>query len=86
MDTAKKAWRITYTSPSLAGTLAAVKAGLGITVLPSHMLPTGVHIMRKEMCLPELADAEIALIKQDNLTKGAEMLAEYIIKSMEVKS
>ena len=80
LDKAKKPWRIGYTSPSLAGTIAAVKAGLGITVLPSNMLPSGIHQIRK---LPELADAEIALIKRDDLSKASEMLAEHIVRSLE---
>lgn len=86
LDRAKKPWHISYTSPSLAGTLAAVKAGLGITVLPANMLPHGIHPIRKEMKLPELADAEIALLKRDDLTKAGEMLAEHITHSLESKS
>ena len=80
LDKAKKPWRISYTSPSLAGTIAAVKAGLGITVLPANMLPSGIHPIRK---LPELADAEIALMKRDDLSKASEMLAEHIVHSLE---
>ena len=34
LDRMRKPWQIAYTSPSLAGTIAAVKAGLGVTVLP----------------------------------------------------
>lgn len=83
LDKAKKPWRISYTSPSLAGTIAAVKAGLGITVLPANMLPSGIHPIRTEIKLPELADAEIALIKRDNLSKASEMLAEHIMHSLE---
>lgn len=86
LDRAKKPWHISYTSPSLAGTLAAVKAGLGITVLPANMLPTGIHPIRKEIKLPELADSEIALVKRDNLPKAADMLAEHIIHSIENKT
>lgn len=80
LDKAKKPWRISYTSPSLAGTIAAVKAGLGITVLPENMLPLGIHPIRK---LPQLADAEIALMKRDGLSKASEMLAEHIVHSLE---
>lgn len=83
LDRANKPWHISYTSPSLAGTIAAVKAGLGITVLPANMLPAGIHRTAKEMKLPELSDAEIALMKRDNLTRSAEMLAEHIVHSME---
>ena len=83
LDRAKKPWHISYTSPSLAGTIAAVKAGLGITVLPANMLPSGIHPIRKEIKLPELADAEIALMKRDDLSKASEMLAEHIMHSLE---
>lgn len=85
LDRAKKPWHISYTSPSLAGTLAAVKAGLGITVLPAAMVPAGLHPIRKEMKLPELADAEIALIKREGLPKAGDVLAEHIIHSLEAK-
>jgi DNA-binding transcriptional LysR family regulator len=60
-----------------------VKAGLGITVLPEHMVPAGIHPVRKEVKLPHLADAELALIKKDELSKVAEMFAEYIVQSLE---
>lgn len=80
LDKAKKPWRISYTSPSLAGTIAAVKAGLGITVLPANMLPSGIHPIRK---MPELADAEIALLKREGLSKAGTMLAEHIMHSLE---
>lgn len=83
LDKVKKPWRISYTSPSLAGTIAAVKAGLGITVLPANMLPSGVHPIRREIILPELADAEIALIKRDDLSKASQMLAQHIVHSLE---
>ena len=86
LDRAKKPWHIAYTSPSLAGTIAAVKAGLGITVLPQNMLPTGIHAIRGEIKLPELADAEIALMKRDDLPKAGDMLAEHIVHSLESKS
>ncbi len=83
LDRAKRSWHISYTSPSLAGTLAAVRAGLGITVLPAHMIPAGVHVIRKETKLPHLADAEMALMKKDELSRMAEMFAEHIVQSLE---
>lgn len=85
LDRVKKPWHISYTSPSLAGTLAAVKAGLGITVLPATMIPAGLHPIRNEMKLPELADAEIALMKREGLPKAGDVLAEHIVHSMETK-
>ena len=83
LDRAKRTWRISYTSPSLAGTIAAVKAGLGITVLPSNMVPDGLHAVKTEMKLPGLVDAEIALLKREDLSSAALMLADHIIHSLE---
>ncbi|MBI1323092.1 LysR family transcriptional regulator [bacterium] len=84
LDRAKRSWHISYISPSLAGTLAAVKAGLGITVLPEHMIPQGVHAIRNESRMPQLADAEIALMKKDELSKAAEVFAGHIVESLEI--
>lgn len=83
LDRAKRSWHISYTSPSLAGTLAAVKAGLGITVLPEHMIPVGIHPIRRESRLPHLADAEVALMKKDEISKAAEVFVEHIVLSLE---
>ncbi len=83
LDRARKPWHISYTSPSLAGTVAAVKAGLGITVLPANMVPPGIRAFHRNATLPALPDAEIALMKRDALPKAGEMLAEHITHSLE---
>lgn len=83
LDRAKRPWHISYTSPSLAGTTAAVKAGLGISVLPANMLPGGIHPIGMEATLPDLVDSEIALLKQENLPKAAQVLIEHIVHSLE---
>ncbi|WP_397568410.1 LysR family transcriptional regulator [Schlesneria sp. T3-172] len=83
LDRAKRSWHISFTSPSLAGTIAAVKAGLGITVLPAHMIPAGIHPIRKETKLPQLADSEVALMKKDELSKVAEIFSDHVVQSLE---
>lgn len=83
LDRARKPWNITYTSPSLAGTVAAVKAGLGITVLPSNMVPDGLSPVRSTIKMPHLVDSEIALIKKEKLSKAGKVLADHIISSLE---
>ena len=85
LDRAHKPWHLTYTSPSLAGTIAAVKAGLGITVLPKNMLPSGISPVRSKLKLPDLADAEIALLKRDHLNRTGEVLAEHLIHCLELR-
>ena len=54
--------------------------------LPVNMIPAGIRPIRKETRLPHLADAEIALIKRDELPKAAEMFAEQIVHSLESKN
>jgi len=84
LDARGRAWRIAYTSPSLAGVQAAVRAGLGITILPKEMVTAGFHIADAEHDLPDLADTEIALYRAPGvLPKAAELLAEHIVRSLE---
>lgn len=40
-----------------------------------------IHPIRSEIKLPELANAEIALMKRDDLSKASEMLAGHIVHS-----
>ena len=83
LDRARKPWSITYTSPSLAGTIAAVRAGLGVTVLPANMIPAGLSALRGNLKLPNLADSEIALMKKEKLSKAGKVLADHIVSSLE---
>ncbi len=85
LEKAQWRWHITYTSPSLAGTQAAVIAGLGITVLPYDMVPSHLVVLGEHEKLPELDDTEIALYRADHLPKPAERLADFIIHSLEQK-
>ena len=84
LDAVGRRWRIVYTSPSLAGLQAAVKAGLGITVLPREMVPAGLVLLGPEQGLPILPDAEIVLYRAPGpLSRAAELLAEHIVHSLE---
>lgn len=83
LDRVRKPWQIAYTSPSLAGTIAAVRAGLGVTVLPANMIPDGLAPLAGTTKLPNLADSEIALMKRDNLSQAGKVLATHITSSLE---
>ena len=58
---AERAWSVVYTSPSLAGAAAAVRAGLGITVLPRNMIPPGLAPIDPALELPRLDDTVMCL-------------------------
>ena len=88
LDAAGRPWRIVYSSPSLAGLQAAVRAGLGATVLPKEMVPAGFIILGEaEHRLPTLPDTEIVLYRAPgSLPRSAELLAEHIVHSREAES
>lgn len=65
LESAKIAWRVVFSSPSYAGTLAAVKAGLGVTVLPRTMVPDQLEIFKAPQ-FPKLEDTHVCLLKQRN--------------------
>jgi DNA-binding transcriptional LysR family regulator len=82
LDRAGLPWRIAYTCGALSGTLAAVKAGLGLAVLPRDMVPAGVHVCT-EARLPTLKDTEIALIDAGALSTPAQRLKAHIVRALE---
>ncbi len=71
--------RISYSSPSFAGKLAAVKAGLGITVIPKNMIPKDLEVINK---LPKLKSSHASLLKISNTNKVIKCFEEFVIKNM----
>jgi DNA-binding transcriptional LysR family regulator len=79
-----RAYRIGFTSPSLAGLHAALRAGLGVTVLPRDMTPADVVVLAADTGLPPLPDAEIALIRaRSALPRAAALLGDFILSSLD---
>ncbi|MBI1340035.1 LysR family transcriptional regulator [bacterium] len=84
LDAAGWDWRVAYTCGSLAGLLAAVRAGLGVAVLPKEMAPPDLVRLNDEASgLPALDDTEIALITTPSLSAPAERLKDYILRALE---
>ncbi|WKA31235.1 LysR substrate-binding domain-containing protein [Bradyrhizobium roseum] len=84
LEANKRAWRIAYTSPSSEGLQAAVRAGLGVTVMSKDMVPEGLMLLGTEHDMPQMPDAEIALYHAPGaLSPAAQLLSEHIIHSLE---
>ncbi len=84
LDAQGRTWRAAYTSPSLAGQHAALRAGLGLTVLPRDMIPPDLKVLGAAEGLPRLEDAEIALLKaRTAIPLAADRLAEFILGSLD---
>lgn len=78
LNKANVTWEITYTSPSYAGAVAAVKAGLGFTVLPREMVPPELVNYEVSRNWPKLKQAEICLLAKDESIPVIRSLIDYI--------
>jgi DNA-binding transcriptional LysR family regulator len=66
LDRAGIPWRIAFTSASLSGIWAAVKAGLGLSLRTGHGLPAGVEALSPQQAgLPELGRLGLCLYRAD---------------------
>lgn len=76
----KIGFRASFTSPSLAGQMAALRAGLGVGVLPAAMAPRDLAIIET---LPALDDSEIALVSARGSGGAAALLAQEVLRTLE---
>ena len=74
-------YRIVYSSPSHAGTVAAVRANMGVTVLPITMIPQ--KLIRIDDLLPSLPDIHVSLIRQNSKDSPAiDSLIEFLLRKL----
>jgi DNA-binding transcriptional LysR family regulator len=80
LDRAGRPWTIVAQSGGIAGILAAVGAGLAITILPEHHLPDSLRSLSAVRSLPPLPDFEFALRRGRKPSAAADRLAERILQ------
>jgi len=66
LDSIKREWDTACTSNNLIGTLAAVRAGLGVTVLGESFVQSGIKILPTSELWPALPNTEVAVIGEDS--------------------
>ena len=72
-------YRIAYSNADLTGLTAALKEGLGITVLAKSTVPNELNYQLQTKDLPELGQIGISLIKRtDDPGTAVDKLAEFI--------
>lgn len=79
LEKVKKKWRIVFSSHSFAGTVAAVKAGMGVTVLPRNMVPDELEIIRTRKGIPNLDDTHISLLKHHDKNMAVNSLEKFVV-------
>jgi DNA-binding transcriptional LysR family regulator len=78
LDRAGRTWTVVLQSTGTAGILAALDAGLAITVLPEYSLPSTLRTLGSAEALPALPDFEFVLRRRRGC-RAAEPLADMII-------
>ncbi|MDX8430419.1 MAG: LysR substrate-binding domain-containing protein [Candidatus Algichlamydia australiensis] len=76
-----RAWRLVFTSPSYSSTVAAVKAGMGITVMPHIMIPDDLPILDFSF-LPGLEDTHVSLLKHQANNSAINTLEKFVIQKL----
>ena len=72
-------YRIVYSNADLTGLIAAIKEGLGITVLAKSTVPSDLNFQIQTKYLPSLGSIGISLIKSGGESEHAvDKLAEFI--------
>ncbi|MBP2232210.1 DNA-binding transcriptional LysR family regulator [Azospirillum agricola] len=80
---AGRPWRVVYTSASVMGVQAAVRAGLGVAVLSESSVPEDARRLGPEDGLPELGEVEMAIFGETPRNRRlAEPLVGFITDSL----
>jgi len=81
LENATRTWRLVFSSPSYASSLAAVRAGMGITVMPHTMIPNDLEEVDKDI-LPRLEDTHVSLLKHYSHNAAINTLEEFVLKKL----
>ena len=81
LEDAGRSWRLVFSSPSYAGTVAAVKAGMGITIIPHTMIPNDLQAVDGSL-LPKLADTHVSLLKHRVDNAAINTLEGFVLKRL----
>ena len=81
LEAANIKWQVVFSSPSYNGKIAAVKAGLGITILPKIMVPNQLQILSNTV-LPVLSDTHISLLKHDTNNSAIASFEEFVLEKL----
>lgn len=83
LDRSAIPWRVTYTSPTLVGVRAAVRASLGVTARTVEMLGNDLRVLGDEIALPRLPDVSFRLYMGSN---SGNALAQRLFDSLANRS
>jgi DNA-binding transcriptional LysR family regulator len=83
LDSVNRRYRVAYQSPSVAGIVATVSAGLAVAIMLDSIVPQEFRILRKEDGFPDLPAARIVLKRAPARASAAvECMAQHIQEGM----
>lgn len=80
LEAARRPWRIAFTSASLSGLSAAVRAGIGIMPHSARLVPTGLGVVGQGASLPVLPMLEFVVIGPSGHHPVADALTAAILQ------
>ena len=86
LDRAGRSWTLAIQSAGTAGILAALDAGLAITILPEFNLPPTLKTLGRAEALPPLPDFEFVLRRRRNSSPAVDHLGEMIVNFFQLSS
>ncbi len=63
LEDAGRTWRVTCTTKQISGILAALRAGIGIAVMPTSLVPEDLKVITRRFDLPPVGDVDFTLIR-----------------------
>lgn len=79
----ERPWRIAYASSSYSGIVAAVRAGLGVTLLAATTVPEGVRVLDERDGFPPMGELDVRLhTRPETETDAVHRLVDYIATSL----
>lgn len=81
LEKQERSWRLVFSSPSYAGIVAAVKAGIGVTVMPHTMIPKELASINDKR-LPLLEDTHVSLLKHQSNNSAINALEGFVLRRL----
>lgn len=79
LDGIGRSYRVAYQSPSIAGILAAVSAGLAVTILSAGIVSSGLRVLGEAQGFPPLPETTLSLRQaSEHPTPAVETMARHI--------
>ncbi len=63
LESAGRTWRVTCTTKQISGVLAALRAGIGIAVMPTSLVPEDLKVITRRFDLPPVGDVDFTLVR-----------------------